>query len=269
MAFHGKGPYFPGVVRDDGRAAFLWPFGFAGSSVGDAAWVGLALVRLYASTGQRRYLTGAAALGTWIATVNASPYRFGGYLGGVAPDGVTRARWADTGHNIACFALFDALAGLTSNGSWADRRAVAGDFVRAMGDPARGYFAAGTQGAASGEDPDAVDTAWVPDDVAALSYLVFGERGADLAWARGHVARTTGRVSGGGHTVGRTRDLRGGRLNPNPGGTVTGSPLPPGGVVAATRTADHGYGAPDAALPHVGATSWFLIAALGVNPFRS
>src|SRR5690349_24718495 len=37
MLFYGGGPYFPGLKRDDGKAAFLWPFGFGGSATGDLA----------------------------------------------------------------------------------------------------------------------------------------------------------------------------------------------------------------------------------------
>src|SRR5947207_9138214 len=40
MLFYGGSPAFPGLVREDGKAAFLWPFGFSGSAVGDIAWVG-------------------------------------------------------------------------------------------------------------------------------------------------------------------------------------------------------------------------------------
>src|SRR5690349_4282734 len=37
MLFYGGGPAFPGLKREDGKAAFLWPFGFGGSSTGDLA----------------------------------------------------------------------------------------------------------------------------------------------------------------------------------------------------------------------------------------
>lgn len=64
MLFYGGGPFFPGVVREDGKAAFLWPFGFSGSAVGDVAWAALALLHLYAHTHERKYLAGAERLGT-------------------------------------------------------------------------------------------------------------------------------------------------------------------------------------------------------------
>ncbi|HEV7898379.1 MAG TPA: hypothetical protein VGP31_11105, partial [Planosporangium sp.] len=67
MLFYGGGAYFPGLKRDDGKAAFLWPFGFGGSSTGDMAWVALALAQLYVDTRITKYLDGAVALGQWIA----------------------------------------------------------------------------------------------------------------------------------------------------------------------------------------------------------
>src|SRR5947207_2105078 len=125
MLFYGGSPEFTGLVRADGKAAFLWPFGFGGTSVGDLAWVGLALARLYACTRKRRYLTGATTAGDWIATKTRSPYRFGGYLGGLQADGVTGQRWASTEHNIDTFGLFRLLARLTGDRSWTARAAVA------------------------------------------------------------------------------------------------------------------------------------------------
>ncbi len=45
MQFYGGSPEFPGLRRADGKAAFLWPFGFGGSSTGDMAWTALALAQ--------------------------------------------------------------------------------------------------------------------------------------------------------------------------------------------------------------------------------
>jgi len=93
MLFYGGSPFFPGLKREDGKAAFLWPFGFGGSSTGDMAWTGLALAQLYVDTRIRKYLDGAIALGEWIAG-KESPYRYGGYHGGLQPDGETPQQWA-------------------------------------------------------------------------------------------------------------------------------------------------------------------------------
>ena len=58
-------------------------------------------------------------------------------------------------------------------------------------------------------------------------------------------------------------------FDPGEGGSWTGTPLPAGcGVVAASSAFDTGFGFGYFPNQHVGATSWFLIAAGGVNPYR-
>ena len=71
--------------------------------------------------------------------------------------------------------------------------------------------------------------------------------------------------------MGLTSDPNGGRLfDPGEGGTWTGSPLPSrSGIVAATSAFDTGFGFGYFQNQHVGATSWFVMAALGVNPYRA
>lgn len=347
MVFYGGGAAFPGLVRDDGRAAFLWPFGFSGSSVGDLAWVGLALTRLYGHTRERRYLDGAVAIGTWITNRAVSPYRFRGYHGGVQADGVTPQRWASTEHNIDVYAFFRLLARHTRDAAWRRRAAVAGDFVRAMWNPGGGYFWTGTQGANPADDPDQINTSVIPEDVQTWAWLslrepryaravdwvtsalantdggpgselppglrisgvTFSDRskvltgpvpGSDrpndrsAVWlegnghvaaalldrgGRGDAARARHQLAqtvlaqdrlGAGQTVGLTADPDGGRLsNPGEGGTWTGTALPArAGIVAATTAFDTGFGFGYFQRQHVGATSWFIIASLAVNPYR-
>jgi hypothetical protein len=72
-----------------------------------------------------------------------------------------------------------------------------------------------------------------------------------------------------GQTVGLTARANGALSDPGEGGTWTGVALPPrSGIVAASSGFDTGYGFGYFQCQHVGATSWFLLAALGVNPFR-
>jgi hypothetical protein len=74
---------------------------------------------------------------------------------------------------------------------------------------------------------------------------------------------------GGGQTVGLTGDLNGGRLgDPGAGGTWTGTKLPrKSGNAAATSAFDTGVAFGYFQRRHVGATSWFITAALGRNPY--
>ena len=175
MLFYGGGPYFPGLRRDDGKAAFLWPFGFSGSATGDLAWTGLALAQLYVDTRIRKYLDGAVALGEWIAG-QSSPYANGGYHGGLQADGVTAQKWASTEHNIDTYALFVLLAKLTRDRRWSGRAEVAADFARAMWNPAGGHFWTGTLGGNPGEDPNQINVGNIPEDVQTWALLGLPER---------------------------------------------------------------------------------------------
>jgi hypothetical protein len=334
MLFYGGGPYFPGLRRADGKAAFLAPFGFGGSSTGDMAWVALALAQLYVDTRIAKYLDGAVALGHWIAE-RESPYRHGGYHGGLQGDGETAQNWASTEHNIDAYGLFALLAKLTRDRHWTARAAVADNFVRAMWNRADGHLWTGTLGG-EGEDPNLINVGNVPEDVQSWALLSIGDghHGEAVDWVTGNLCNTDGTVSGvtyssqarlitgnvsgstipnnrdavwlegnghtalallrragrgdaalakrlltqtaiaqqnlgAGQTVGLTADADGGRLsNPAEGGTWTGTPLPErSGIVAATGALDTGFAFGYFARQHVGATSWFLMAAQNFNPF--
>jgi hypothetical protein len=180
MLFYGGGPDFPGLKREDGKAAFLWPFGFGGSSTGDMAWTGLALAQLYVDTRIRKYLDGAVALGQWIAG-KTSAYAYGGYHGGLQADGVTAQKWVSTEHNIDTYALFTLLAKLTRNRYWTTRAGVAADFVRNLWNPAGQHFWTGTLGGAPGEDPNQLNTGNIPEDVQTWALLGLHERRYDAA----------------------------------------------------------------------------------------
>jgi hypothetical protein len=193
MLFYGGGPYFPGLKRDDGKAAFLWPFGFGGSSTGDMAWTALALAQLYVDTRIKKYLDGAVALGEWIMG-KTSPYAYGGYHGGLQADGVTAQKWTSTEHNIDAYALFALLAKLTKDRHWSARAGVAADFVRAMWNPADRHFWTGTLGGLEGDDPNLINTGNIPEDVQTWALLGLHERQYDPAvdWATGNLWNTDG-----------------------------------------------------------------------------
>jgi hypothetical protein len=347
MQFYGGGAHFPGLKREDGKAAYLWPFGFGGSSTGDMAWVALALADLYEKTCVRKYLDGAVLLGKWIAD-RPSPYVYGGYHGGIQADGETPQRWTSTEHNIDAYALFTILGRLTRDRRWGHRADVAAAFVAKMWNRQAGHFWTGTIGGLPGEDPNHINKGNIPEDVQTWAVLSLRERCYDRAadWVVRNLSNTdtagtgsqlpagvtisgvafsdrakalTGTVSGGdvpnnrnavwlegnghlaatllyrddrgdraaakwllrqavlaqekvgaGQTVGLTADPNGGKLsNPGEGGTFTGTPLPAkSGIVATTSAFDTGFAYSYFQRQHVGATAWFLIAALGVNPLH-
>ncbi|MGA5303013.1 hypothetical protein ACPCHT_24000 [Nucisporomicrobium flavum] len=196
MQFYGGGPEFPGLRRADGKAAFLWPFGFGGSSTGDMAWVALALAQLFVDTRIAKYLDGAVALGLWIAE-RQSPYRHGGYHGGLQADGKSDQQWASTEHNIDAYALFTLLAKLTRDRAWTARAAVAGTFVRAMWNRSGGHFWTGTLGG-DPADPEVINVSNVPEDVQTWALLGVGDHRYDGAvdWVTATLGNTDGAVSG-------------------------------------------------------------------------
>jgi hypothetical protein len=227
MLCYGGGPYFPGLRREDGKAAFLGPFGFGGSSTGDLAWTALALAQLYVDTRIKKYLDGAVALGEWIAG-RTSAYDFGGYHGGLRGDGVTAQKWSSTEHNIDTHALCVLLAKLTRNRTWSTRAKVAADFVRAMWNPAGPYFWAGTLGGLDGEDPNLINKGNIPEDVQTWALLGLHERRYDPAvdWVTGNLWNTDGgtgsQLSTGVQVSGATYSTRAKTLT----GKVSGSDLP-------------------------------------------
>lgn len=170
MLFYDQANYFPGLKRSDGKAAFLWAFGFGGSSTGDMAWAGLALVRLYAATRERKYLDGAVAFGEWVAG-KTSPYRYGGYHGGLQNDGETPQRWTSTEHNIDAYALFVHLRKYTGDRRWQARADVADEFVAKMWNRQDRFFWTGTIGGLPGEDPNVINTGNIPEDVQTWAML--------------------------------------------------------------------------------------------------
>jgi hypothetical protein len=197
MLFYGGSAYFPGLRRADGKAAFLWPFGFGGSSTGDMAWAGLAVAQLYADTRIQKYLDGAVALGLWIAD-QESPHRYGGYHGGLQADGVTPQAWASTEHNIDVAGLFTLLAKLTRDRRWTTRGNIAAGFVRHMWNQADRFLWTGTLGGVPGEDPNLINTGNIPEDVQTWAVLAMDDRRYDPAidWVTEHLWNTdTGSTS--------------------------------------------------------------------------
>jgi hypothetical protein len=222
MVFFGGGPEFPGLKREDGKAAFLWPYGFGGSSTGDMAWAGLALAQLYVDTRIQKYLDGAVTIAEWI-TARKSPYRYGGYHGGVQADGETAQTWASTEHNIDAYALFTLLAKLTRARRWVTRADVAADFVRAMWNRSGRFFWTGTLGGVAGEDPNAINTGNIPEDVQTWSLLALDDQRyeASVDWVVRNLA-TTDHLPGGVSVAGVTYSSQAKVIT----GPVSGSDLP-------------------------------------------
>lgn len=278
-----RASYEPHGIRQ-GRVEITGP----GTFTGNQAWAGMGLARLFAATGEQKYLDGALRIAQWIQSNTAdmvrAPY---GYTGGQLEDG-TSLVWKSTEHNTDIAGFFAQLATLTGDTVWADRAAVAANFVTAM-QAADGHVDTGTL-----LDGSTVNTYPVPLDAQTWSYLGTGDAryGVALDWTLANLIATDGPYSGpsisgtdvskvwfeGSGHLALSLKLRGG-----PGDAASAESLLAGirlaqrdapngdgrGIVAtSTDGLDSGFGDLYYASLHTGTTAWYLLAAAGDNPFR-
>jgi hypothetical protein len=245
MQFYGGSPAFPGLKREDGKAAFLWPFGFGGSSTGDMAWTGT----LGGVPGEDPNLINTGNIPedvqTW-AVLGMNDPRYD-----ISVDWVIEHLWnTDSGTTTSQLPPEVQISGVTYSSQ-----------------------AKALTGPVSGSDlPNHRNAVWLEGNGhAALALLRRKEKG-DRAIAKRLLAETVVAQTrvGAGQTVGLTADPDGGKLSdPGAGGTWTGTPLPArSGVVAASSAFDTGFAFGYFQRQHVGATSWFLMAAQNFNPYR-
>jgi hypothetical protein len=297
---------------------------FTGTAVGDMAWAGLALAQLARRTGHQSYLTGARRIGRWIQQNTYSTTGLGGYTFGETA-GLQDHKSAE--HNIDVYALFRLLARLSGNAVWRDRANHAWAFLKAVWNPADGFFWAGS------DDGSTINKAvrQLPLDVQTWSWLA-ARRPAyaeALDWAANNLATTDTplrpnsalqgnySVSGvafasGSFLTDTTAPIGGQSYNPKPDpaavwfegtsqlalaladrddagdqkaasallaqvrsaqqnlgqGQTVGGRSGTGGIVAASSPLDTGFGFGYFPNLHVGATSWYVFAASGFNPYR-
>ena len=255
-----------------------------GSATGNVAWAGLALLTLAQATGEARFAAGAATLGRWVRERTADARGPGGFTGGVHGFDATpvTVRWKSTEHNVDLVALFAWLQRIDPAGGWGKPEGQARGFVTAMFDKPGGRFLIGTveDGVTINHTVSALDTQLWP--------LLLG--GADPQWrAAAAYARRTHLVDGG-YDFNEDRDgvwtegtgqaalvekLLGRRdeaarllarvaRERSPGGYLFAASVPRLSTgLAAESSADLAY----FRVPHLGATCWAVLAALGWNPF--
>jgi len=117
----------------------------AGSDSGNMAWAILALLALDRTASDRRYLGGAARIGTWLLQWRNQKGP-GGFTGGTfahEPVPIVET-WKSTEHNADLAAAFAGLAQATGDGKWRAPARTAQSFVRAMWTPKCRCFAVGT-----------------------------------------------------------------------------------------------------------------------------
>ncbi len=256
------------------------------SDVGNMAWVGQALVQIYARTGDAAYLNGALAIARWLQTNTYDARGAGGYTGGYSARG-KKIEWKSTEHNVDLYAFFTMLATESGQSAWVSSAAWARQFVASMWDAADGRFYVGTL-----DDGVTPNKPFKPEDVNSWSYLAFANPSwaAAPSWDVTHLAVTQGGFSGVSFCSGdrsgvwfegtahladalEMRDASGDRAQarqylsdveyaqangPNGDGL---------GIIAASKTIGDCDG--DRYFPslHVGATAWYIMAAGAENPF--
>ncbi len=254
-----------------------------GSSTGNVAWAALALLTLHQATGDVAFLDGARRLADWILAAVSTGEGFSGGLHGYDPDQV-KLTWISTEHNVDVYAVMRWLFRLSGDQKYGDAADQAAHFLHRTFD--KDHFLLGTKPDGSRADSArlALDVQlwpWMamPDAPAAWrSALHFAEAhlavdggfdfdgDRDGVWVEGTAqAALAYRIAG---NFNRSEQL----LNGLQGDRA------PSGLLYATRSERLSTGLsidPTKAVadlfyfkrPHLGATAWAALAAMGWNPF--
>lgn len=279
-----RAAYAPDVLTSPGAVTASDPT----SDVGNMAWVGQALVQLYAGTGDSSYLAGATEIADWIQANAYDARGAGGYTGGMNGDGTT-ILWKSTEHNVDVYAFFTMLATETGDPAWAIRADWAKRLVDAMWSPAQGMFDVGTL-----DDGVTVNDQDQPEDVNSWSYLALADpaHASSIDWDIANLAVTVKGFTGVSVCLGartgiwyegsahlaaalEARNGPGDRaqadsfLGALSYAQLEGKGADGMGIIAASRNGlgDCDGGSYFASL-HTGATAWYLLAMMGANPFH-
>jgi hypothetical protein len=257
------------------------------SDVGNMAWVGQALVQLYAATSNSAYLTGALAIAQWLETNTYDTRGAGGYTGGYTAHG-KKIAWKSTEHNIDIYAFFTMLAAESGQSEWTANAAWAENFVASMWDARDGRFYVGTL-----DDGVTPNKPFKPEDVNSWSYLAFANPrwAAAPSWDVTNLAVSENGFNGvsfcsgdrsgvwfeGTAHLADALELRDASGDPGQAQQYlsdieyaqTNGPNGDGlGIIAASKTISDCDGDKYFSSLHVGATAWYIMAAGAVNPFR-
>ena len=258
------------------------------SDAGNMAWVGQALVQLYARTHRSAYLESAGSIAAWIEANTHDTRGAGGYTGGDLPSGA-KIRWKSTEHNLDIYAFFAMLAAETRDRVWTARAARAKRFVASMWNAKEGRFFVGT-----GNDGVSPNTSFRPEDVNSWTYLAFedpkwagapdwdvtnlavtaggfsgvsfcsGDRSGVWFEGTAHLADALAIRNGPGDAAKAQTYLRNIELAQTTGLNNDGL-----GVIAASKNGLRDCDGDDYyASLHVGATAWYVMAAGKVDPFK-
>jgi len=260
-----------------------------GSATGNVAWAGLALLDLHATTGRPEWRDAAQRLAAWIITQTSDARGAGGFSGGIEGGGAhaRKVAWKSTEHNVDAAALFGRLAAVYKQGDWQRHADAARRFVQSEWDADSGRFFVGTQpdGVTQNRTTSGLDAQLWPLLLAhapkewqcALNY-VEREHGVDGGfdfnadrdglWLEGTAqAALVYRAAGRGADAQRLEATIDRQFAQSGYVYATREPRITTGLAlsAASTSADFFY----YRWPHLGATAWAALAALGRNPFAA
>jgi len=260
-----------------------------GSATGNVAWAGMALLDLHAATGGPEWRDAARRLAAWIVAQTPDVRGAGGFSGGIEGDDAhaRKATWKSTEHNVDAAALFDRLAAVDKHGDWQRHADAARRFVESEWDSDSGHFFVGTQpdGVTQNRTTSGLDAqlwpmllAHAPKDwQRALNYAE-REHGVDGGfdfnadrdglWLEGTAqAALVYRAAGRGADAQRLEATIDRQFAQSGYVYATREPRITTGLAlsAASTSADFFY----YRWPHLGATAWAALAALGRNPFAA
>ena len=258
-----------------------------GTATGNVAWAALALLDVHSATGDPAWRDSAKHLAAWIIEQTSDVRGAGGFSGGVEGDDAhaRKATWKSTEHNIDAAALFDRLAVLDGQGGWQTHADAARRFVLSEWDVDDGHFLVGTlaDGVAPNRTTSGLDAqlwplllARAPKDWQRALHYVEREHAVDGGfdfnadrdglWLEGTAqAALVYRSSGREREAQRLLATIAAQFAPSGYVYATREPRITTGLAlsADSRSADFFY----YRRPHLGATAWSALAALGRNPF--
>lgn len=270
---------------DKDRSQWLEDPTMAGTSAGNMAWAGLALLACHETTGGEKYLYAAQKIARWLEKNCRDGRGAGGYTAGFEgwEPAAEKLTYKSTEHNIDLYALFKRLYRLTGNAEWKERAEHARKFVQSMWDAQEHKFWSGTGG-----DGITVFRDVVPVDVQAWSLLALKEdsvpywKGLTYADAMHRVGRgyDFNQDSDGIWFEGTAQMALAFMVKGEPGRRnsivhfLKSTQDESGGVMAADRDAlSTGFYQQDGTpwlyykRLHVAATSWLVLAERSANPF--
>jgi len=258
------------------------------SATGNEAWAALALLQAYSHTRHMPYLTAAKRVLEWTASTtlgNASPTGFvGGFFG--YPPTPARQNWKSTEHNIDLAAAWTALDRVEPDANARAQAMIARNFVNSQWDAEQGRFLIGTgaDGQTSDRERSGLDASVWP--LIALSdppadwmrVLTFVDQAHGIAGGYGFNRHPDGLWTEGTAQVAAVSVLRGLPERAAPLWPILKAQQTDQGWLFATPLPQIGTGlaiGPDSVtndffyyhLPHLGATAWAALAAIGANPF--